>query len=153
MVAEAGLITMWSSWLPAVTWSEAVPVFPLFVPVTVCGPATVAVQAVPAQEPSGAMVNVVAAVMSPSELSYRSRPSAVYVCDPPAAMLAGVGESARWSRSPARTLSDAVPVFPLFVPVTVCAPATVAVHEAPLHEPFGETVNVVVDVTSPSELS
>ena len=42
--ALAGLTTMWSSPAPAVTCREAVPVLPLFVPVTVCAPATEAVQ-------------------------------------------------------------------------------------------------------------
>ena len=74
-MALAGLITMWSR-PPAVTCSEAVPVLPLFVPVTVCAPAD-AVQVAPVQEPFGAIEKVVVAVTSPSELSYWSRPSAV----------------------------------------------------------------------------
>ena len=77
IVALEGLITMWSSSAPAVTCSEAVPVLPVFVPVTVCGPAVVAVQVAPVQEPFGAIVKVVVAVTSPSELSYWSSPSAV----------------------------------------------------------------------------
>ena len=43
----------------------AASVAPEFVPVMVCGPATVAVQTAPEQEPFGAMVNVVPAVTSP----------------------------------------------------------------------------------------
>jgi hypothetical protein len=39
------------------------------------------------------------------------------------------------------------------VPVTVWAPAVVAVQTAPVQEPFGAIVKVVVGVTSPSELS
>ncbi len=42
-------------------------------------------------------------------------------------------------------------VFPASLPVTVCAPATVAVQTLPLHEPSGETANDVLDVTSPNE--
>ena len=51
------------------------------------------------------------------------------------------------------TCSDAVPVLPPSLPVTVCAPATVAVQVAPVQEPLGPIVNVVLAVTSPSELS
>ena len=53
------------------------PLLPLFVPVTVCAPAELAVQVAPVQEPFGAIEKVVVAVTSPSELSYWSRPSAV----------------------------------------------------------------------------
>ena len=67
---------MWSS-PPAPTWSDAVPVFPALVPVTVCEPEAVAVQVAPVQEPFGAIENVVDDVTSPSELSYWSRPAAV----------------------------------------------------------------------------
>ena len=45
------------------------PVAPSDEPVTVCAPAVVALQTAAAQEPSGAMVKVVEAVTSPSELS------------------------------------------------------------------------------------
>src|SRR5215208_5037480 len=57
---------MWSSTAPAVTCNEAVPVLPLFVPVTVCAPATEAVQVAPVQDPFGVIEKVVDAVMSPS---------------------------------------------------------------------------------------
>ena len=53
------------------------PVLPLFVPVTVCAPASEAVQVAPVQDPFGAIEKVVDAVTSPSELSNASRPSAV----------------------------------------------------------------------------
>ena len=76
IVAVDGLITMWSRG-PGLTWSEAVPVLPDLVPVTVWAPATEAVQAAPLQEPFGPIVKVVLAVTSPSELSYWSRPCAV----------------------------------------------------------------------------
>jgi len=46
-----------------------------------------------------------------------------------------------------------VPLTPELVPVTVCAPAVAAVQLTPLQEPSGEIVNVVFEVTSPSELS
>src|ERR671935_289450 len=143
---------MWSSWLPAVTVSVAVPVLPALVPVTVCVPAAEAVQVAPVHEPSGAIEKVVLAVTSPGELSYWSRPSAVYPCDPPEAIVAEAGESAKWSSAPAVTLNEAVAVLPPSLPVTVCAPATVAVQALRVHEPFGPIENVVNDVTSPSEL-
>ena len=38
------------------------------------------------------------------------------------------------------------------VPVTVWAPATVALQVLAVHEPSGEIENVVSDVTSPREL-
>ena len=56
------------------------------VPVTVWAPAVAAVHVATVHDPFGETVNVVVEVTSPSELSYWSRPSAVYACDPPAAM-------------------------------------------------------------------
>ena len=61
-------------------------VLPASVPVTVCGPAVVAVQVAPVQEPSGEIVNVVCAVASPSELLELSNASAVSL-GPPAVMV------------------------------------------------------------------
>ncbi len=90
IVAEAGESTRWSS-APAVTVSEAVLVFPESLPVTVCTPATVAVQLAPVQDPFGPIENVVEAVTSPSELLEASKPSAVYDCEPPAAVVALAG--------------------------------------------------------------
>ena len=76
IVAVAGLSVRWSR--PAgLTCRLAVPLAPIAVPVTVCAPALVALQTAAAQEPSGASVNVVVEVMSPSELLYWSRPWAV----------------------------------------------------------------------------
>jgi len=69
IVALAGLITMWSS-APELTCSEALPVLPDFVPVTVCAPVAEAVQVTPLQEPFGAIVKVVVAVTSPTEFEY-----------------------------------------------------------------------------------
>src|SRR5919201_3566557 len=143
---------MWSSWLLAVTCSVAVPVLPPLVPVTVCAPATEAVHVAPVHDPFGAIEKVVLPVTSPSELSYWSRPSAVYACEPPDAIDADAGASARWSSAPAVTLSEAVAVLPPSSPVTVCAPEAVAVQTLPVHEPFGPIENVVDAVTSPSEL-
>src|SRR5438128_961170 len=51
--------------------------------------------------------------------------------------------------APALTVREAVPVLELLVPVTVCAPGTVAVQLAPVQLPSGEIENVVVLVTSP----
>jgi hypothetical protein len=76
MVAVAGLIAMWSS-APAPTCSDAVAVFVPFVPVTVCAPATDAVQVAAVQDPFGAIENVVADVTSAMALSYWSRDCAV----------------------------------------------------------------------------
>src|SRR5215210_4796503 len=143
---------MWSSWLLAVTVSVALPVLPPLVPVTVWLPATEAVQVAPVQEPSGAIVNVVVDVTSPSEFSYWSRPSAVYACEPPEAIVADAGESTGWSSAPAVTVNEAVAVLPPLFPVTVCGPLVVAVQVAPVQEPFGAIENVVKAVTSPSEL-
>ena len=61
----------------AVTVRFAVAVLPPSVPVTVCGPATVAVHVAPVQEPSGLIVNVVAPVTSPRLLLKASNPCAV----------------------------------------------------------------------------
>ena len=47
------------------------------------------------------------------------------------------GAITMWSRAEATTCREAVPVLPESVPVTVCAPAPVAVQAAPLHEPLG----------------
>ena len=77
MVAVVGLITIRAMAALAVTCSEAVPVAAPAVPVTVWGPARVAVQEALAQEPSGLIVNVVLEVRSPSGLSEASRPWAV----------------------------------------------------------------------------
>src|SRR5919204_1735195 len=151
MVAVAGLITMWSR-VPLETCSEAVPVLPSSVPVTVCAPAVEAVQLAPLQEPSGAIVKVVLAVTSPSELLYWSRPCAVYACEPPGLIVAEAGDKAKWSSGPADTFNVALLLLPPSVPVTVCAPAVVAVHTLAVHDPSGAIVNVVDPVTSPSEL-
>ena len=151
IVAEAGASTRWSG-APAVTLNDAVPVLPPSLPVTVCAPEAVAVQVATVQDPFGPIENVVLDVTSPSELSYWSRPSAVYACEPPAVMVADAGDKTRWSSEPGVTLNDAVPVFPSAVPVTVCAPADVAVQLPPVQDPFGPIEKVVLDVTSPSEL-
>ena len=127
-------------------------VFPPLFPTTVCDPAAVAVQLAPVQDPSGEIENLVPDVTSPSELLAASKPSAVYACEPPAVIVALAGLITMWSTVAALTCSEAVPVFPAFVPVTVCAPATEAVQVAPVHDPSGEIENVVVEVTSPREL-
>src|SRR5207248_5006281 len=91
----------------------------------------------PLRRPFPARRSSVLEVTSPSELSKLSRPCAVYACEPPVLIVAEAGESARWSSGPALMLSEAVPVLPPSLPVTVCAPATVAVHVLPVEEPFG----------------
>src|SRR6478672_8263971 len=141
---------MWSR--TAVTWREAVPVAPSRLPVTVWTPAAEAVQVAARQDPSGEIENAALDVTSPREFSYWSRPSAVYAREPPAVIVADAGDRTRWSSAPAVTLNDAVPVFPSAVPVTVCAPTEVAVQLPPVQEPSGPIENVVLAVTSPSEL-
>src|SRR5919202_508430 len=123
MLAEAGTSARWS-YGPGFTASDAVLVFPPLAPVTVCVPATDAVQVVPVQDPFGAIEKVVVAVTSPRELSYWSRASAVYVCEAPAAIVAVAGVIVMWSTPPLVTSREAVPVLPASVPVTVCVPVT-----------------------------
>ena len=151
ITAEAGDSAKWSS-APAVTVNDAVPVLPPALPVTVCAPEAVAVQVASVQDPFGPIEKAVLPVTSPSELSYWSRPSAVYAREPPAVIVADAGDRTRWSSEPAVTLNDAVPVFPSVVPVTVCAPTEVAVQLPPVQDPSGPIENVVLAVTSPSEL-
>jgi hypothetical protein len=85
------------------TFNDAVADFPAFVPVTVCGPPTVAVQVAPVHEPFGESVKVVPEVTSPSELLDASNPCAVYVCEPPEPIVADAGLSVRWSSAAALT--------------------------------------------------
>jgi len=61
---------------------------PPSLPVTVCAPATVAVQLAPVHVPFGVIENVVNAVTSPNELPVESKPSALYDCEPPAPIVA-----------------------------------------------------------------
>ena len=136
--------------VPALTVSVAPPCAPLvYVPVTACDPAMLAVHAAPVHEPSGVIVNVVPAVTSPAELLKLSRPCAAYIWLAPAAIVLVCGVNNREVMAPAFTCRLAVPVLPLSVPVTVCGPATVAVQTAPVHEPSGAMLNVVAPVTSP----
>src|SRR6266576_1564144 len=151
MVADAGDSARWCSG-PAVTVNVALLVLPPVLPVTGCAPATEAVQVAPVQEPSGAIVKVVFAVTLPSELLNWSKPCAVYACEVPEMIVADAGARPRWSRAAALTCRLAVPVLPPLVPVTVCAPAVVAVQVAPVQEPSGAIVNVVVPVRLPSGL-
>src|SRR5436305_374566 len=142
---------MWSI-APPVTCSEAVPVLPASVPVTVWPPTTDAVQVAPVQEPFGTMVNVVAPVTSPTELPYESRPSAVKDPFPPAAIVADGGETTRWSSAAGATVSVAVPLVAPAVAVTVSVPAVVVEQLFAVHDPPGAIVKCVFPVMSPSEL-
>src|SRR4051812_9994953 len=139
---------------PASTVSDAVELTPLFVAVIVGSPPPAAEQTLPLQDPSGAIEKLVPAVTSPSEFPPASKPCAVYDCEPPDAIVAVAGDTTMWS-SAARgdAVNDAVPLFPPFVPVTVCGPAFVAEHVAPEHEPSGAIENVVPAVTSPNTFS
>ena len=58
------------------------------------------------------------------------------------------GLTVMWSSGPASPAASQSPVLPALVPVTVWAPAVDAVQVAAVHEPSGEIVNVVVEVTS-----
>ena len=82
MVALEGLITIDPSCSRHL--SEAVALMLPSVPVTVWAPDLVAVHVAPVHDPSGAIVNVVSAVTSPSGLFELSKPWAVYACEPPA---------------------------------------------------------------------
>ena len=55
-------------------------------------------------------------------------------------IVAEPGDSTRWSRAAGVTCSDAVPVLPALLPVTVCAPEVEAVQVAPVQEPSGPIV-------------
>ena len=139
IVAVDGATTMWST-AAVVTCSAAFALFPEFVPVTVWAPTVEAVQVAPVHEPSGAIENVVEPVTSPSEFPAASKPVAVYACELPAPIVALAGLIVMWSRLPALTFSEAVPVLPAAVPVTVCAPAVEAVQLAPRQDPSGPIV-------------
>src|SRR5436190_185983 len=152
MVAEAGDKTRWSR-AAGLTLSVAVLVLPEYAAVTVWAPTVEAVQVAPVHEPSGAIENVVELVTSPSEFPAASKPVAVYACELPAPIVALAGLIVMWSRLPALTFSEPVPVLPAAVPVTVCAPAVEAVQLAPRQDPSGPIVKVVLAVMSPSELS
>src|SRR5690349_24254558 len=93
------------------------------------------------------MVKVVDAVMS-QLLLLASKAVAVYAWLPPAVMVALAGLMVMWSSEPAFTVRVAVAVFPPLAPVTVCAPATVAVQLAAVQEPSGVMLKVVVAVMS-----
>src|SRR3989442_1593005 len=108
-----------------VTLSAAVPVLPdgVCVPVTVCGPATVAPQLLAVQLPSGAILKVVAPVTSPRSLAKASWAVTVSEKLPPAVAEAGATRARRvvWA--------TAVPVVkdcsaPTLSPFAVVATAT-----------------------------
>ncbi len=55
-------------------------------------------------------------------------------------------------KRPGVTVRLAVAVLAPSVAVTVCAPATLAVHDAPVHDPSGAIEKRVAPVTSPRSL-
>jgi hypothetical protein len=59
------------------------------------------------------------------------------------------GETTRWSTGPPVIVVGAVPVATPSAPWTLCGPAAGALQLAPVHEPSGESENVVCAVTSP----
>src|SRR3954451_2467750 len=143
---------MWSS-VPVVTCSDAVPVLPLFVPVTVCAPAIDAWQmAALLPVPLGLIVNVGVDLTSPSEFPKRSHPSAVYDWPVVVLTVAAAGDTSRWSRAAAGTVSVAAAVRPMNEAVTVCAPAVLAVQTFRVHDPSGAIAYEVEVVMSPNEL-
>ena len=151
MLAVAGDSAMWSRG-PAVTVRLAVPVFPPSVPVTVWAPATVALQLAPVHAPVGAdgegggprhvTEGVVVGVGPGGGVGLRS--------PGPDARRGRRQRDA--SRGPAVTVRLAVAGLTPSVPVTVWAPATVALQLAPVQLPSGAMVKVVAPVTSPREL-
>ena len=152
IAAEAGFKTIVFK-SPALTVSMEDVVLPPFVAVTVCGPATVAVHAAPLQLPSGAMENAVDDATLPSGSLNWSKPETVNGWLPPAAIAAEAGFKTIIFKSPALTVIAAEADLPPFAAVTVCGPATVAVHAAPAQEPSGAIVKMVERVTLPRELS
>src|SRR5438552_14186472 len=122
------------------------------VPVTVWGRVAVAVQACVdwLHDPSaGEIVKPVPLVTSPRLLPYLSVPEAVYVCDPPAVMVAEPGAMVSEAMGPGVTVKDAVAVLEPSVAVTVCGPATVAVQFATVQDAAGPVVDVVAPVALP----
>src|SRR5581483_6095266 len=124
------------------TCSEAVPVAPALVPVTVCAPAAVAVHTLAVHDPFGVRLNVVVPVTSPRLLLLASRPCAVNVWLLPAVTVALAGESTRWSSAPGWTVTGAcvadnapsvtvthwLPAVRSAMPVKVWLPASAAVN-------------------------
>src|SRR5436190_17311110 len=129
--------------IAAVAWKS-----PL-VTVTSCGPAAVEVHAAWSQPPPLTAIDDTA-VRSPNWLPKASNPAIVNGCVSPATIDAAGGETASRSSGPAVTTSEiGLAVGPLVV-VTVCSPAVVAVHVAPVQEPSGAIANEVDVVTSPA---
>ena len=121
-----------------VTLKDAVVDLPLSVADTVWLPSTVAVHEAAVQEPSGAIVKVVAAVASPRLLPYWSNAWVVKACDDPAAIVAGLGEMAMWSSGPGVTVTAAWPpagLEPEYIAQAVVLPACVEVQTLALQEP------------------
>ena len=125
------------------------------VPVTVCGPSRVAAQVAPRHEPSGSMRKVVRVATSSSiGLPQASLPTASKRCCCPGVTTPG-GSTANRASGPGCTTTDSVALIRRPAtstdPVTVCRPALVVVHVAPLQEPSGPIVKVVLAVTSPTD--
>ena len=73
------------------------PLTPATVAVTVCGPALVAVQALPVHDPSAVIAKVLEAVALPMSFPAASYASTVNDSDPPAVRVAPAGLTAIWS--------------------------------------------------------
>jgi hypothetical protein len=76
-ITMAGAVKLKATAAPGLTVRLLVVVTPPSAPITVCAPATVAVQVAPVHEPSGLIVKVVELVTSPRLLPYASEPVAV----------------------------------------------------------------------------
>ena len=85
-------------------------------------------------------------VVDPTNLYSEIRPDKV---SPAVSVCAPVVKASFVGVTGAVTVRLEVADLPLKLPVTVWEPVAVAVHVAPVHEPFGEIVNVVEDVTLP----
>ena len=121
-------------------------------PVTVCTPGKAAVQVAPVHPPSGVIVNVVRLVTSPVGLPNASTPVAVYSRDRPAVIgPAGVTVRAAVAAATTSSVTDprTVPPVSCTVPVTVRAPARVALQRPSEQEPSGSMSKVVTAVRSP----
>lgn len=135
MVAEAGERLSDANG-PTVTANDAVAVAELSVPVTVCGPATVAVQLAALHDPSGLMLKVVAAVTLPRSFPYWSNASTAYVMLLPAWMVVVRGLRVMRSTGPPVTVSGEAPAIVFHSPTTWCGPAFVVEHVLPAHGGF-----------------
>jgi len=135
----------------ALTVSVAVSVLPEFVPVIVYVPALFEPQTFALQVAPPEALKLVDPVTLPREFPYESKPLAVYVCVPPALIVAVFGEMVIEASGPAVTVSVAVSVLPEVVPVIVYVPALFEPQTFALQVAAPEALKLVDPVTSPRE--